>query len=122
MIYTQKLESLFMEHNNMVSINVVGFYNLPKIKAISLAGNPFACNCDLRRFLDFVKTNNIFIGNVKMNYKFYKIQVLLRNIFIIIKAVITLLIINVIVKLKQIKLFTLNNNYEQMCIACKRQT
>ena len=55
------LRILTLARNKIVSVNVASFSHLPSLRQLDLSLNPFACNCDLMWFLEYVHSNNIFI-------------------------------------------------------------
>ena len=58
------LEILSLSRNKIVSLNVASFLHLTSLRQLDLSLNPFACNCDLMWFLDFVHNDIIFVVNV----------------------------------------------------------
>ncbi|XP_064616861.1 toll-like receptor 13 [Liolophura sinensis] len=68
----KKLEKLYMDSNK---ISTISEYSFPKsllanLKKLNLARNPFACNCDLMWFRNWIRTTNVTI--VVLNHKGYK--------------------------------------------------
>ena len=55
------LRILTLARNKIVSVNVASFSHLTSLRQLDLSLNPFACNCDLTWFLEYVHSNNIFI-------------------------------------------------------------
>ena len=58
------LRILTLERNQIVSINVASFSHLTSLRQLDLSFNPFACNCDLMWFIEYVQMNNIFVINI----------------------------------------------------------
>ncbi|XP_064616863.1 toll-like receptor 13 [Liolophura sinensis] len=68
----KKLEKLYMDSNN---ISTISEYSFPKslldnLKKLNLAGNPFACTCDLMWFRNWIRTTKVTI--VALNHTCYK--------------------------------------------------
>ena len=58
------LRILTLERNQIVSVNVASFSHLTSLRQLDLSFNPFACNCDLMWFIEYVQMNNIFVINI----------------------------------------------------------
>ena len=58
------LRVLTLERNQIVSVNVASFSHLTSLRQLDLSYNPFACNCDLMWFIEYVQMNNIFVINI----------------------------------------------------------
>ena len=58
------LQKLILERNQIVSVNVASFSQLTSLRQLDLSYNPFACNCDLMWFIEYVQMNNIFVINI----------------------------------------------------------
>ena len=55
------LRILTLARNKIVSVNVASFSRLTSLRQLDLSLNPFACNCDLMWFLEYVRSNNIYV-------------------------------------------------------------
>ena len=60
----RQLRLLTLARNKIVSVNIASFSGLTSLSELDLSQNPFACNCDLTWFLDYVQDNNIFVINI----------------------------------------------------------
>ena len=63
-----RLQKLTLSQNKIVSLNVSSFTKLTSLHWLGLAKNPFACDCGLAMFLEYVRNNGIYvmdIGRVK---------------------------------------------------------
>ena len=58
------LQMLTLKGNQIVSVNVASFSHLTSLRQLDLSYNPFACNCDLMWFIEYVQMNNIFVINI----------------------------------------------------------
>ena len=58
------LQILTLARNKIVSVNIASFSQLTSLQQLDLSLNPFACNCDLMWFLEYVQKENIFIINI----------------------------------------------------------
>ena len=58
------LRILTLGRNKIVSVKVASFSHLTSLRQLDLSLNPFACNCDLMWFLEYVQNNNIFIIDI----------------------------------------------------------
>ena len=58
------LHLLTLARNKIVSVNVASFAQLTSLRRLDLSLNPFACNCDLMWFLEYVQNNNIFVIDI----------------------------------------------------------
>ena len=59
------LQNLALARNQVVSVNVASFSHLTSLRQLDLSLNPFACNCDLMWFVEYVQNNNIFLNNIE---------------------------------------------------------
>ncbi|KAI0217536.1 hypothetical protein LSAT2_030694 [Lamellibrachia satsuma] len=59
------LQILNLARNQVVSVNVASFSHLTSLRQLDLSLNPFACNCDLMWFVEYVQNNNIFLNNIE---------------------------------------------------------
>lgn len=60
---TGQLTTLDLSNNLITTIKEDNMKPLGALKTLNLTGNPFACNCDLRWFRDWVDTTSVFIAN-----------------------------------------------------------
>ncbi|KAI0220993.1 hypothetical protein LSAT2_027566 [Lamellibrachia satsuma] len=60
----RQLRLLTLARNKIVSVKIASFSGLTSLSELDLAHNPFACDCDLTWFLDYVHDNNIFVIHI----------------------------------------------------------
>lgn len=73
-IFTEakNLEKLYLDSNKITTISEKSFPKsfLANLKRLNLAGNPFACTCDLMWFRNWIRTTNVTV--VALNHSSYK--------------------------------------------------
>ena len=58
------LQILMLARNRIASVNIASFSQVTSLQQLDLSLNPFACNCDLMWFLEYVQNNNIFVIDI----------------------------------------------------------